>query len=285
MSLTVREALLAFKRAPLLSGLSVVTIAFSLFVVGVFGLVAVNLRAALAQIEERVEIVAYLLPGTPVEAAVQLGDDVGAFPEVAEAVYVSEEEALTRARRELPEFRAVLSDLDVNPLPASIEIRLRPGQRDAPTVAAVAERVKASSVVDDVRFGRDWIERLDRLRSIAGGVGLAIGAAFASVAVIIIGTTIRMAVLQRAREIWIMRLVGATDAFVRGPFLLEGLIKGFLGGVLAVALCYACYLLIDRFLLDASFFTATEALLVIGFGTLIGYLASAVTLGRHLRAI
>lgn len=285
MSLTVREALLAFKRAPLLSVLSVVTIAFSLFVVGVFGLVAVNLRAALTQIEERVEIVAYLLPGTPVEAAVQLGDDVSAFPEVEEAVYVSEEEALTRARRELPEFRAVLSDLDVNPLPASLEIRLRPGYRDAPSVTTVAERVQGASVVDDVRFGRDWIERLDRLRSIAVAVGLAVGAAFAAVAVIIIGTTIRMAVLQRAREISIMRLVGATDAFVRGPFLLEGLIKGLLGGVMAVGLCFACYVLIDRFLLDASFFTASEALMIVGFGTLIGYLASVVTLGRHLRIV
>jgi len=285
MSLTVREALLAFKRAPLLSVLSVVTIAFSLFVVGVFGLVAVNLRAALAQVEERVEIVAYLLPGTPVEAAVQLGDDVSSFPEVEEAVYVSEEEALVRARRELPEFRAVLSDLDVNPLPASIEIHLRPGYRDAPTVAAVAERVRGVSLVDDVRFGRDWIERLDRLRRIAGGVGLAIGGAFAAVAVIIIGTTIRMAVLQRAREISIMRLVGATDGFVRGPFLLEGLIKGLLGGVLAVGLCFACYVLIDRFLLNAAFFTAPEALMIVGFGTLIGYLASVVTLGRHLRAV
>jgi len=285
MSLTVREALLAFRRAPLLSVLSVVTIAFSLFVVGVFGLVAVNLRAALVQIEERVEIVVYLLPGTPVEAAVQLADDVSAFPEVEEGVYVSEEEALIRARRELPEFRAVLSDLDVNPLPASLEIRLRPGYRDASSVAAVAERVRGASVVDDVRFGRDWIERLDRLRSIAAAVGLAIGTAFAAVAVIIIGTTIRMAVLQRAREISIMRLVGATDGFVRGPFLLEGMIKGLLGGALAVALCFACYVLIDRFLLDASFFTTPEALMIVGFGTLIGYLASVVTLGRHLRAV
>jgi cell division transport system permease protein len=285
MTLTLREALLAFRRAPLLSVLSVVTIAFSLYVVGLFGLVAVNLRAALAAIEERVEIVAYLLPGTPVEAAVQVSDDVSAFPEVAAALYVSEEEALGRAQRELPEFRSVLSDFDVNPLPASVEIRLRPGQRDAPTVTRVAERVGAFSVVEDVRFGRDWIERLDRLRQIAAGVGLAVGLAFAAVSVIIIGTTIRMAVLQRGSEIAIMRLVGATNNFIRRPFLLEGLIKGMLGGVLAVGLSFGSYVLIDRFLLEASFFTIAEALILVLFGMLIGYLSSIVTVDRHLRAV
>src|SRR5439155_1270748 len=121
VNLTIREALLAFRRAPLLSALSVTTIAFSLFVVGLFGL------------------------------------------------------------------------------------------------------------VDDVRFGRDWVEKLDRLRQVAAAVGLVVGAAFAVVAIIIIGTTIRMAVLQRSREIAIMRLVGATNGFIRRPFLLQGAIKGMLG--------------------------------------------------------
>lgn len=285
MTLTVREALLAFRRAPVLSLLSVVTIAFSLFVVGLFGLVAVNLRAALTRVEERVEVVAYLLPGTPVEAAVQAASDVAAFPEVADAIYVTELEALNRARAELPEFRSVFQDLDVNPLPASIEVRLRPGYRDAATATAIADRLRRLPLVDDVRFGRDWIERLDNLRDIAAAVGIAIGGAFALVAVIIIGTTIRMTVLQRAEEIEIMRLVGATDGFIRRPFLLEGLLKGALGGVLALVLCYAGYLAIDHFLLSSSFFATEQAFVILGFGMLIGYFASLVSVGRHLGSV
>src|SRR5207247_2588076 len=78
--------------------------------------------------------------------------------------------------------------------------------------------------VDDVHFGRDWVEKLDRLRQLAAAVGIVVGGAFAAVAIIIIGTTIRMAVLQRSREIAIMRLVGATDGFIRRPFLLQGTI-------------------------------------------------------------
>src|SRR5581483_7462994 len=108
-------------------------------------------------------------------------------------------------------------------------------------------------------------------------VGLVVGTAFAVVAVIIIGTTIRMAVLQRSREIAIMRLVGATDGFIRRPFLLQGAIKGTLGGLVAVGLSYAAYLLINRWLIQAAFFTREQALAIVGFGALIGLCGSAAS--------
>jgi len=285
VNLTFREAMLTFKRAPLLSVLSVTTIAFSLFVLGLFGLVVVNLQDALHSVEERVEIVAYILPGTPIEATAQALKDVEAFPEVQSATYVSEEEALTRARAELVEFRDVLRELERNPLPASIEIKLKPGFRDADHVTAVAERMSGFGFVDDVRFGREWVENVDRLRGLAAAVGLVVGAAFAVVAIIIIGTTIRMAVLQRSREIAIMRLVGATDGFIRRPFLLQGAIKGLLGGAVALGLSFAAYLLINRYLLQSSFFTQEEAIAIVAFGALIGLLGSATSVGRHLKRV
>src|SRR5438093_622269 len=200
VNLVIREALLTFRRAPLLSTLSVTTIAFSLFVVGLFGLVAVNLQDALRGGAERVEIVAYLLPGTPIETITLAEKDIETFPEVQSATYVSEDSALGRARGELVEFRDVLQELERNPLPASIEVKLTPRFRDAEHVNEVAERLRGFGFVDDVRFGRDWVEKLARLRQIAAAVGLVVGAAFAVVAIIIIGTTIRMAVLQRSRE-------------------------------------------------------------------------------------
>jgi len=283
--LVLREALLAFRRAPLLSALSVTTIAFSLFVVGLFGLVAVNLEQALRQVAERVEIVAYVLPGTPVETVTMALGDISAFPEVQSATYVSEDEALARARAELVEFRDVLREMERNPLPASIELKLKPGFRDADHVNDVAERLKGFGFVDDVRFGRDWVEKLDRLHQIAAAVGLVVGAAFAVVAIIIIGTTIRMAVLQRSREIAIMRLVGATNGFIRSPFLVQGAIKGMLGGLVAVGLSYASYALINRWLIQAAFFSHEQALAIVGFGTLIGLLGSATSVGRHLRRV
>jgi cell division transport system permease protein len=285
MSLIVRETMLAFRRAPLLSALSVTTIAFSLFVFGLFGLVTVNIRHTIGDVAERVEVVAYLRRGTPIETATMASQDIEAFPEVEVVTHVTEAEALARARRDLREFQDIFQDLESNPLPASLEVHLKPESRDARSAAAVAERLRAFAFVDDVRYGRDWIEKLDRLRNIAGAVGAAIGVAFAVVAVIIIGTTIRMAVLQRGREIAIMRLVGATDGFIRRPFLLEGLLKGLLGGVVALGLCYGAYVTIDTYLLHAEFFTGTQALAGVAAGGLIGLLGSLVSVGRHLRNV
>jgi len=283
--LILRETLLAFRRAPLLSALSVTTIAFSLFVFGLFGLVAVNIRRTMGAVAERVEVVAYLKRGTPIETITTAVRDIESFPEVDSVEHVTEAEALARARRELREFQDIFQDLEANPLPASLDVRLKLGFRDAAHAEVVAQRLRTFSFVDEVRYGQDWVEKLDRMRTIAGAVGLVIGGAFALVAVIIIGTTIRMAVLQRSREIAIMRLVGATDGFIRLPFLLEGLLKGVLGGVVALGLSWAAWMAIDRYLLRADFFTSSQALLGIAAGGLIGLAGSLVSVGRHLRNV
>jgi cell division transport system permease protein len=289
MKLLSREALLSFRRAPLLSALSVTTIAFSLFTVGLFGLVAVNLRQALRGLEERVEIVAFVLRGTPSETIAVASQDITAFPEVQDVNYVSEEEALRRARTELVEFRDAYRDLQVNPLPASLEVRMKEGYRDAATVERVAQRLKGFGFIEDVRYGREWVQKLDYLRNITGLVGLVIGLAFAAVAVVIIGVTIRLTILQRAREISIMRLVGATNWFIRGPFLLEGALKGLLGGLLSLALCYAGYILFrDKSggtLSGLVFFGPEHMVLIIIFGVLLGLCGSLVSVGRHLRHV
>ncbi len=289
MRLLIREAMLSFRRAPLLSALSVTTIAFSLFVVGLFGLVALNLREALHGIENRVEIVAYLFRGTLPETVTMASEDIAAFPEVQSVTYVSEDEALERAKRDLVEFKDAYQDLQVNPLPASLEIRLKDGSRQAAQVQAVAERLRGYRFVEEVRYGREWVEKLDRLRNIFGFVGLVIGLAFAVVAVVIIGVTIRITVLQRKREIAIMRLVGATNNFIRGPFILEGAIKGLLGGVLAVVMCYGAYVLFkgqtDLATSGLIFFQAGQASVGLLFGTLIGLGGSLVSVGRHLRNV
>lgn len=289
MNLLWREALLSFRRSRTLSILSVTTIAFALFVTALFGLVALNLRKAIGAIEERVEVVAFVLRGTPSQTLVVALEDITAFPEVLSVRYVSEDEALTRAREELVEFRDAYEDLEVNPLPPSIEVRLKPGFRDATHAGDVAERLTGFPFVEDVRFGRDWVEELDRLRTIAGVIGLSIGLAFALVSIVIIGITIRITVLHRAREIHIMRLVGATDWFIRGPFLLEGALKGFLGGLLAMLLTLLVFLGFRSQGMGMGtglvFFHPLQVLGFVAFGVLLGLFGSAVSVGRHLRQI
>lgn len=285
MRLAMREAVRSFGRAPVLSTLSITTIAFALFVVGLVVLVGLNVQAALADVGERVEIVLYLRRGTPVEAATLAMEDILAFPEVEDVGYVSEEEALRRARAELEEFQDVFEDLAQNPLPASIEVRLRPEYRDAASAQRVAERLRGFRFAEDVRYGRDWIAKLDRLRSIAAAVSLLISAAFAAASIIIIGTTIRLTVMQRSQEIAIMRLVGATSGFIRLPFLLEGAFKGALGGLLAVGLSFGAFTVVNRLVLQGRFFQPVEGVAFVIAGMLLGLFSSALSVGRHLREV
>ena len=279
---SLRDAFVTFRRSPLLSALSVTTIAFSLFAFGLFGLVALNIRQALDKLEDRVEIRAFVVDGTPSDLVDGATQDIATFPEVLSARTITQAEALARAKRELGEFRDVFEGAV---LPSSIDIQLKPGSRDPATVKRVAARVQAYAFLNDVRYGEEWITKLYRLRNVASIAGLVLGLAFAAVSVIIIGATIRMAVLSRAQEISIMRLVGATDSYIRRPFLLEGFAKGVMGGLLALLLTWLARLLIDRYIIETVFFDERIALLGILFGALIGLLGSAVSVGRHLRHV
>ncbi|HYJ79131.1 MAG TPA: permease-like cell division protein FtsX [Longimicrobiaceae bacterium] len=284
MPYSLREALTAFRRSPLLAFLSVLLIAFSLFVIGLFGLTAWNIDQAIEKVEEKVEIVAYLDDAaTPAQVALA-EQEVAALPAVAEVRYVNKIEALATAMG-MEEFREVNADLENNPLPASLEVRLTPGNRTPSAVKGVADRLEAYEFVEEVGYGRDWLEKIFLIRRIAGGTAIVIGAAFALVAAIIIATAVRIAVFARREEISIMRLVGATDGFVQRPFLLEGVLTGLLGGVLAAGLTYATYRFINDTIFVIEWLPAEWIALVVLIGTLFGFLSSMVAVRRHLEAV
>jgi cell division transport system permease protein len=279
---SAREALTASRRAPLLSALSVLTIAFSLFAFGLFGLVAINIRSALERVEERVEIRAFVEDSTDIESVAAAMKDIGEFREVSRVDYVSKEKALEKARREMGEFADVY---EAGVLPASIEVYLRPGMRSPLIVRSVADRVKTYHFIDDVLYGEEWVEKLYRLRNIATVAGIGLGVAFAAVAVIIIGATIRMTVLARAKEISIMRLVGATDMFIRLPFLIDGLMKGIAGGILALVFVWVANRVVNQYFIQTIFFNRDMIFFGVIGGAFMGILGSLFSVGRHLRRI
>lgn len=232
----VREAFAGFRRAPLLGALSVSAIGLSLVVLGFFGLSAHNIGVAIGDIERRVEVVGYLLEDASSEQVRVAQREMEAFPEVEDVRYVSKTEALVTARRELVEFSDVYEDLGVNPLPASLHLRLSPGFRTPESVAAVAERLEGYAFLEDVRFGEEWVEQLFTLRRMAATTAGVLGGVFALVAVLLIGTSVRMAILARSEEIEVMQIVGATEGYIQRPFLIEGFITGLTGGLIALGL-------------------------------------------------
>lgn len=282
MRLALREVYLAFTRAPLLAMLGVTTIAFSLFAFGLFGLVAINIKSALLEIEDRVEIRAFLIDGAKDAQVEELMQGINKIPQVADVGYVSPDSALQRARAELEEFRDVMEGAM---LPGSVELRLKEGARDPETVQAISRRLQTYPVVEEVRYGREWVEKLYRIRNIAGIAGSVLGSVFALVAIIIIGSTIRMAILARTKEIEIMRLVGATNHFVRLPYLIDGTLKGLAGGVIAAALAWTAVQLVSKNLMAAQFFNVEQVMLGIAAGGVLGLVGSWLSVGRHLRRV
>lgn len=283
MRYTLREALAAFRRSPVLTTLSAAMIGLSLFVVGLFGIGAHNIRKVLDQIESRVEIVAYLKDEVRADAAELMLSEIEAFPEVQEVTFISRDAALEKARREFPELRSVFSDQEINPLPASIEVRLLPGNRTPEIVDRVSTRISGYPFVEETDYGKDWVDRIYLLRRIAGATALVVGGAFAAVAILIIGTAIRMAIFARRDEIEIMRLVGATNAFIRMPFLLEGLVTGLVGAGFALSATFTVYRVLGRTVFPLEWLPNLWVLAGIAAGGLFGLIASGIAVRQHLR--
>jgi cell division transport system permease protein len=280
----LREALAAFRRAPI-TVLAAVMVGLALFVVGLFSLATFNMEEALAQVESRVEVVAYLRDDARTSEIELARQELARAAQVQDVRYVSKESALENARRDLEDLEDVFADLTVNPLPASLEIQLRAEHRTRDSVEDVSRLAAAYPFVEDVVYGREWVDKIFALRRIAGATVGVMGTAFALVAALIMGTALKIAVFARRDEIHVMRLVGARDGFIRLPFLLEGAITGFVGSIFAILLTYLTFRLAYSLLFELSWLPLSWVLLGVLAGIVFGVLASGFSVRRHLREV
>lgn len=282
MAYTSREAFFAFRRSPLLTALSIATIAFALYTLSVFGLVWSNIDRVLESVEERVEVIAYLVDGTDPAETSALMREVAAYPEVDSIAYISKDDALARARVELSDYSALYEDLEANPLPASVEVALKPGFRDADDVQELATRIARFPFVEEIKYGEDWVQKLDFLQNLSLFLGLVVGGVFAAIAFVAIGATINIVLISREDEIAIMKMVGATRAFIARPLVIEGFAKGVIGAVLALVLLTATYSLLEQRVVSLEFYSPLQIVAGILLGGTLGAVASIFTLHRHL---
>jgi cell division transport system permease protein len=238
LAFSIGRALQGLRRNALMSLAAIATMVLMLLLLAGFWLLQAGLVAGVAYVEEKVEIVADLrdVPGAEAALTVQaqaLAADVAALPEVREVRYVSKEEALARFRERLRERgQADLTGyLDRNPLPASLEVGLVDPREYQPVVDLLESR---EGVVDDVVEVQQLIERLTSVTDVLRTGGFVVLALVGLVVLFIIVNTIRLALVARREEIEIMRLVGASDAFIRWPFIFEGAFVGLLGAALAL---------------------------------------------------
>jgi cell division transport system permease protein len=246
------ETLQGLVRQKSLTAATLVSTSASLVVFGVVLLVTANVQLVSGQLESRKGVVAFIEDGVSQGQLDYLKAQMGALPEIESITFVSKEEALEQFRKSLGE-EEVLDALGSNPLPASFEIKLKAGQRDAEALERISAFVGNLKGIEEVSYGGPWALRLDRLLRSLTVLNIIIGAVVGLAVAFVVANVVRLAVLARKEGIAIMRVVGATGSFVRTPFLLEGLLLTVLSALIALGLLYAVQRVFAQKLPDIAF--------------------------------
>src|SRR5262245_26790422 len=283
-----QEALTSLWRSRLINALSVGTIAVSLFVLGAFLAVASSLNDIVTRWTQKVQVVFFLEDHIEDRVRVSLENRLKDDRAGGTQVLVARGEALERLRALSRDMRSLPEDLGENPFPASIEVPLRPGHQSPEEVERLVAAFEKAPGVREAQYDLLWIDRLSTGVRLVRGAGAFLGGILVLAGVFTISNVIRLTVYAREDELDIMRLVGATQAYVKGPFVAEGMIQGGLGGLLAVLLLWAAFRFLRQDLMAASDLLGRAPLtlpsdlvlvLVVG-GMAVGIAGSLVSLRR-----
>ncbi|MCA1663091.1 MAG: permease-like cell division protein FtsX [Myxococcales bacterium] len=290
---TLHRVLAGARDKPLIQLVAVGTIALSLLLVGAVELTALNVRQLSRGWGGDVQMTVYLEDGVTAARAQKVAAALGKLPGVAAVRTVDAHEAWTRLRRSLGARADLLDGVEDGFLPSSIEVALKPGVAEVLRAHPAFERLRHTAGVEDVELMGSWASRLRDLEHLLSVASWAVAALVLCACLYIVGSTIRLGVFARRDEIEIWKLVGATNAFVKAPFLVEGGLQGALGTGLAVALLYALYrlasprveLLLGGWLASGplGFFTPLQLAVAIAAGALLGLCGSALALGRYVK--
>lgn len=234
--------------ASLLRGLktaiiATVTIAVAFVVLGGFLILTTNMERIFTRWQQAAEFSVYLADTATAEQRNAAENALRASPLVGAVEAVSKEEALRRFNQNFPVLADAAAEFQANPLPASIEVRLRPGVSPA-DIESLAHNATQLSGVADVRYDRQWIQRLMEAVDVVRAGGFTLAALLVFAAALTVASVVRFALVARREEIHIMQLVGAPLAYIRGPFVVEGLIQGGIGALVALVVLWITFFVI-----------------------------------------
>jgi cell division transport system permease protein len=275
-----------------INGVSIVTIAVSLYIMGIFLLLVANLSLFFSTLSEKMQIEIFLeeeiSESQKDEIAFLLNED----PLVKDFFFISKSMALQRFRENFPDLKQLPGAMERNPVPSSFEVILEEGPHTDEMIAFFVERYTIQGGVEDIGFDREWIMKLNSYFNLMKGGGIFLGGILFLTAAFTISNVIRLNLYSRREEIEIMRLVGATNNFIRGPFLMEGFIQGLIGSFISILVLFITYWLFvsyseQSFNILLSFFTSTfisgaHMALIIAAGALIGLTGSFLSLRKFL---
>ncbi len=273
--------------------ISILIISFSFLVIGVFLALSNNLTYLGQQLSNNLAISFFLKQNLPAKEVEELKKTILDSTLIDNVIYVSQEEALSRFTANFPELKEIVTNLNSNPFPPSLEARLKDKSISLTAITAFIDHIKRQPGVIDVQFNQDWVQKMESLSRIVKAVGFFLGTILILASFFIISNVVRLNVFARKNEIEIQRLVGATNTFIRVPFLVEGFVLGLAGSLLSILILFLLIkifpLYIGQALGAAEQLLALRPLtleqmfwLIIG-GSLTGTLGSVTSVSKFLR--
>ena len=269
------------------------TIAVTLFVFGAFMLLQENLQNLLKGWGDQIQINAYLDKGLGDAQLQPLLDRIRSLPEVERVRHISQDQAWKDFRAALGAQSSILEGLPEDVLPASFEIFVKPAYRDGPVIEELANRLRKAKGIALVEYPQEWIERLSLAVLGVQWAKWAIGGVLFIATFFIVGSTVRLAILARKDEIEIMQLVGATEALIQAPFVVEGMIQGIVGGGLSILCLWFVFVFLRNQiptsvglfgpLSQLQFLDVRSIALIVAIGWLLGAAGSVFSLRRFIR--
>ena len=270
---------------------TIVTISLSILITSAFILFFINTSEIINSWKKGLRIMAYLKPGVSSTDLAYLKQAIQSLDGVQNLRFIPKEEALSQLKTQMQHQASLLENLTENPLPDIIEIRMTATVESWQRIASLASQIETLTQVDEVEYGQRWIGRFIHLFKLFRLAGYAMGALFFMAAIFIVANTIRLVIYSRREEVEIMRLVGATDNFIKIPFYLEGLIHGALGAIIGLVILYIAFIFISANiekeffsgLFRFHFLSPTLLLTILLVSMLLGWLGCYISLKQFLK--
>jgi cell division transport system permease protein len=291
MTRYLKKALTDMGTNRFLNLITIVTVALSILVVSLFLVFFENLGRVIQGWNQGGRAIIYLEPDFSKEMLPHLTTQINRLGEVADLTFISKSQALERMREQMGFHTQFLDTLKENPLPHALEIRMKTRGGFDP-VEEFALKIEALDGVESVEYGQSWLARFLKFFKVFRMAGYAMAGLFLLIAFFITATTVRLVFYARQSEIEIMRLVGATNGFIKTPFYVTGMIQGFVGGILGLLILLAAFLTVssgiaqslgDSLFLDIRFLSVKTMGLVLFASTFLGWFGCYLSLKQILK--
>jgi cell division transport system permease protein len=272
---------------------STTIICLSFLTIGTFLALSNNLHYTAKQLSKEMVIVFFLEKNLPEKQRSLIEERLKKSVLLKNVQFVSSEQALNKFRNNFPELVQIIENLNINPFPASLETSLKEETLSPTKTEELIEEMRSVKGIDDIQYNRDWVDKMQSFSRLAKAVGFFLGGILILASFFIISNVIRLNVFARKTEIEILRLAGATNTFIRVPFLIEGVILGIIGGLLSLFLLFLLVKLFPLYLgtslgvlseiINFRYLTLSQTIMLIAGSIIVGLLGSFSSLSRFLK--